>query len=124
MPKVYLINDGGHDFSDAKRFGEVVVCTSGEVDRWDVSQMYRRLATAMKDSEPEDYLLLTSLTSLCSVACSIFAVKHNRLQLLLFKDGRYVERTLLLDKLNTTKDTHAHESHTYPASRGRSHLQR
>jgi len=94
--KVYITNDGGHDYSDAKRFGELVWCTEGSLDKEDTAQMYRELGDALYDSMPEDYLLLTSLTTLCSIACAIFALKHGQLHLLLYKGGVYVPRHLYL----------------------------
>jgi hypothetical protein len=94
MPKVYVINKGPHDYSEAEHFGELVFCSDGEVDRYDLAQMFRQLTTALEDSEQEDYLLLTSLTTLCSVASAIFAAKHGQLNVLLFKSGSYISRSL------------------------------
>jgi len=48
----------------------------------------------MAEARPDDYILLTSLTSLCSIACSLFAHKFGRLNLLIFEEGEYLERTL------------------------------
>lgn len=98
MTRVYVVNRGGHDYSAAERFGELVYCSDGEMDKWDINQMYRQMSQALEDSVPEDYVLLTSLTSLCSVACSVFAARHGRLNLLIFKDGDYVARTIVMDK--------------------------
>ncbi len=97
MPLVYVVNRGGHDYTAAERFGEILYCTDGSLDRYDTSQMYRQLVQSLEDSEQEDYILLTSLTSLCSVACAIFAHKHGRLNLLLYKDDGYVERKLVFN---------------------------
>lgn len=97
-PRVYITNRGGHDFSPAERFGMLYYCSDGDLDKWDINQMYRQMSEALEDSEPEDYILLTSLTSLCSVACATFAARHGRLNLLIFKDGDYVARTLVFNK--------------------------
>ena len=97
MPLVYVLNRGGHDYSEASRFGNVVYCTDGPLDKWDVSQMYREFSVSLATSEPDDYIVLTSLASLCSVACAIFAHMHGRLNLLIYKDGSYVERKIVLN---------------------------
>lgn len=99
MTKVYIVNAGGHDCSSAKFYGELVVCTEGSLNKYDINQMYRELNTALTNSEENDLILLTSLTSLCCVACTIFAVKHRKLNLLIHrmdKDGKdsYVQRTI------------------------------
>ena len=104
MPKVYIINKGGHNHHDAERFGELVFLSQGTVNRYAVSQMYRQFVEQLKDSSEDDYILQTGLSVMASVACSIFARIHGRLNLLLFKtqsgeEGRYVERTIMIDEL-------------------------
>ena len=98
MTKVYVVNRGGHDYRAAERFGELVYCSDGEMDKWDINQMYRQMSQALDGSGDEDYILLTSLTSLCSVACAVFAARHGRLNLLIYKDGDYVARTIVMNK--------------------------
>ena len=98
MAKVYVVNKGPHNYDDAQGFGELIYCTDGSMDKFDLSQMYRELDESMFDSEPEDYILLTSLTALCCVACSIFAAKHRRVNLLLFRGNGYLSRSIHLNK--------------------------
>ena len=92
--QVFVPNKGPHDYSDAWRFGDLLFCTKGLVNRRDLLTMYSELHTAMLGAQEDDYILLTSLTSLCSIACSLFAYKFGRLNLLIFEDGEYIERTL------------------------------
>ena len=97
MQKVFIMNKGAHDYSDALRYGEISFCTDGLVAKYNTSQMVRIFNDAFKDSDAEDYILMTSLTTLCSIACSVFATKHRRLNLLIFKDERYVLRKVVFD---------------------------
>lgn len=97
MPKVYIVNKGGHDYSAAERFGELQYITEGTLAKYDVGQMFRECNKALSDSDPDDYIMLTSLTTLCSVACAIFAYKHGRLNLLIFKDDDYVARRIVFN---------------------------
>ena len=105
MPKVFVVNRGGHNHTDAERFGELIFMSEGTINRYAVSQMYRQFVDHMKDSTEDDFILLTGLSVMASVACSVFARIHGRLNLLLFKssqsgeEGRYVERTVMLDEL-------------------------
>lgn len=99
MALVYIPNKGPHDYSQAERFGTLVYCTDGSLDKFDTSEMYRQLKYAMSDSEPEDFILLGSLTSLCCVACSIFAAKHWRINMLIHRSDGYVERSLFLNNI-------------------------
>ncbi len=103
---VYVVNKGAHDFDDAERFGRLVYLSEGPMNKFSVDKMYREFATRLRDSSPEDYILITGLTVMACIACSSFSFLHGgRLNLLLFKNNRYIERTLRLDKLLTTEDS-------------------
>lgn len=96
MPTVFVINKGAHDYSAAEAFGQLSYCTEGLVDKFSVSQMVRIFKDKLKDSQPDDYILITSLTTLCSVASAVFALKHGRLNFLIYRDDRYIERKVVL----------------------------
>lgn len=97
MRRVFIVNNGGHNYDDAKRFGELIFCTDKVIRKSDTAQMYRELNAAMVDSNPDDYLLVSSLTSLCIVAAGILAAAHGELHLLLYEGGQYVARDLMFD---------------------------
>jgi hypothetical protein len=94
VPKVYVLNKGGYDYSAAQRYGELVYCTDGPLNKNDINQSARLMAKALRDSDSSDYIVLTSLSSLCSIACAIFAAQHQRLNLLIYKAGQYYEYTI------------------------------
>lgn len=95
-PMVLVTNKGGHDYSDAERFGRLVYMSSGRLSRFGVSNIVRQFKHYIERSGPDDYILLTSLSVSCAVAAALFAVKHKRLNLLIFKEDKYVERKVLL----------------------------
>jgi len=106
MSNVYIVNRGCHDHSDAERFGKLVYLSEGAVNRYAVANMYRQFVVQMRDSGPGDYILLTGLSVMSSIACSIFARKHGRLNMLLYKSsrtpgerGHYVDRAIMIDEL-------------------------
>ncbi len=94
--KVYVPNKGTHDYTKAWDFGDLVFCTDGVLNRKDLNSMHAQLAEAMDDMMEDDYILITSLSSLCSIACAIFAHRFGRLNLLLHSGDSYLERTILL----------------------------
>jgi len=108
--KVFIVNRGGHDHTDAKRFGRLVFLSEGEVNRYATNVMYRTFAEKLRDSSPTDYILITGLSVMSSLACSIFGRLHGRINLLLYHgsgpgvDGHYVERTVMLDELLTKEN--------------------
>lgn len=95
--KVFVLSDGGHDYSAAEKFGQIVICSEGALHKDDISQMYRLLSDALYDSSEGDYILVSSLTSLCMVGAAIMANQFGKINLLIYRDGRYVERSLNLE---------------------------
>lgn len=102
---VYVPNKGPHDYSSAEKYGRLEFCTFGSIDRFDVAEMYRELEDAMRDSREDDYILLTSLASLCAVACSIFVAKHQKLNLLIHGGKEYVLRELDFRELSNVSSS-------------------
>ena len=82
--KVFVVNKGGHDFSSASSYGELVYLSEGSLNRYAVTNMYRQFAEILKHSNKSDYILLTGLTTMSAIACSIFGYQHGRLNILIF----------------------------------------
>ena len=106
MATVYIVNKGGHDHIDAERFGNLLFLSEGAINRYSTGNIYRKFVSVLDNSLPGDYILITGLSVMSSIACSIFARKHGRLNLLLYKTSHddivgnyYIERTLMLDEL-------------------------
>lgn len=97
MPNVLITNKGFHDYSDAKRFGKLIFMSEGSLPPFDINNMARTFKPYIEKSNPEDFILLTGLTSMCSVISSMFAFKHGQVNWLIFKNGKYIERTIKLN---------------------------
>ena len=106
--KVFIGNQSGHDFSPSSKYGIPVYVTKGLVNRFAVNYMARRWASALVRSDPKDYVLLTSLTILTVVGAAIFAYLHGSLNLLIYRNGKYICRTVvfkeLFEALSETED--------------------
>lgn len=92
MSKVYIVNKSNHDFSAAMDYGELVFLSEGPVNRYSTNNMLRTFTEKMKDSSGKDYIVPCSLNIMNSIACALFTHKHGKLNLLLFKEGFYIER--------------------------------
>jgi len=97
--KVFIANAGAHDYTDASRYGTVIFVTKGTLAKFGVGLMARKWADALRDSGPNDLIVASSLTTLCAIGAGMFARKHGCLNLLLFRNGKYMERRLMLDQL-------------------------
>ena len=102
MLKVYIINKGCHDFSMAEKYGQLVYMTKGRYDILAVGKMYRVFQEKMKGSKSSDLILICGPATMSAVACSMFAAKHGRLNLLVYLTttsggGYYKKRTIVLE---------------------------
>jgi hypothetical protein len=96
MKTVYIVNKSAHDFSEADTYGKVIFLSEGVMNRYATNSMVRQFSYLMKASHSDDYIVPCSLNVMNSIACAIFAHKHGKLNLLLFKDGKYIERNHVL----------------------------
>lgn len=94
MPTVYVVNKGGHDYTPAEQYGHLFYLSEGAYNRYGVNRIYREFAMHLRTSTPDDYILITSLTVMSCIACACFTQLHGKLNILLYKNGRYVERKL------------------------------
>lgn len=94
--KVYVVNKSAHDFSEALKWGEIIFMSEGPMNRYAVNNMHRLFTESMKDSHPNDHIVPCSLNVMNIIAGALFAKKHGTLNLLLFNDGEYVERNLII----------------------------
>ena len=99
MPKVFIPNKSGHIYDDAKRYGEIVFVTAGLQNKYSVNQMTRIWNDALKNSKADDLIVLTGLNIICSIGCAVFAVKHKRLNLLLWRNDKYIKREEMLEEI-------------------------
>jgi hypothetical protein len=104
MPTVFVVSNSAHDFNEAKKFGKLVFLSEGAMNRYHCNNQHRQFNEYLKKSTSEDYLLLCGLSVMNSIACATFAVLHGRLNLLLFRKGRYVERNIVLNKNDKEKE--------------------
>ena len=96
MANVYVVNKSSHDFSAAKDYGRIIFLSEGPMNRYAANHMHRQFAEIMKYSRKGDYIVPCSLNVMNIVAGAVFAQKHGTLNLLLFKEGNYIERNLVL----------------------------
>jgi hypothetical protein len=94
--KVFIVNKSAHDFSPAEKFGDLIFLSEGPMNRYEVNSMHRTFSHLMRGSDSHDYIVPCSLNVMNSIACAIFAKMHGKLNLLLYKDGGYIERNLVI----------------------------
>lgn len=80
-----------HDFTPARRFGELVFLTEGWVSPQAVNTIFRQCYDKMKDVSEADFLMMSSLPVINAAAASIMAMHcKGKLNFLVFDHGNYV----------------------------------
>ncbi len=97
--KVFIPNKSGHDFSPAEQYGQPVYATTGLINRFAVGEQARMWANCIKSSVPKDFILVTSLTNLVVIGAAMFGFLHGRINLLLYRNGKYIARTIVFKNL-------------------------
>lgn len=101
--KVYIVNKSSHDFSPAEIHGELVYLTEGELSPFNTNEMYRKFQPYIANSNPTDYILITSLTVMNVILTSMFTAKHGKLNLLLYRVNRAGEVRYILRSHNLAR---------------------
>lgn len=76
MPRVFITNVAGHDFSKAEKFGEITWITKGWVPLQSLDRIKFLVTEKLVDVKPEDFLLLSGTQVVCVVAALVW---HNKL---------------------------------------------
>jgi hypothetical protein len=95
MKNVFVINDSGHDFSEAEKFGKLIFLTEGHVQSFDTNKNFRSIIHKMKDVKEGDYILITSLASLNCIVGWIIGSLNLTLNILIYKNGKYLKRRII-----------------------------
>jgi hypothetical protein len=94
MTKVFIPNKAGHDFSPAERYGELIYISKGYQDKHATNTMQRQWELALKDSSPDDIIMMAGLSNMQAIGCGMFAIMHKRLNILIFDPNTKYKYTL------------------------------
>jgi len=95
--KVYILANGGHDYSDAQRFGELHFLNIPTYAKWDISILYQELQEKLQDANADDLIVVSHLTSHCCVATAIMVEWFGRVNFLIYRKDKYEEKNLVLN---------------------------
>lgn len=98
MRSVFVISKGSHDYSKAETFGEIVFLSDEAFDPVAANNMYKKFWQHLRLSHANDLILVTGLPIMVGIACGIMVSLHNKLNLLVYKDDKYLERNIIFNK--------------------------
>ena len=94
MVNVYVISKGAHDYKDAKIFGNIVFLSDEPFDPLGTNNMFKKFWLHLKDSNPDDIILVTGLPVMVGVASAIMGTLHGKVNFLLYRHNGYFVRTI------------------------------
>lgn len=108
--RAYIANFSGHDYTALMKWAqEAKYVTKGYVSFGSLDRVKYRVAEAIADSKPEDYLVLSGRAIICVLAAIMWIEKHGKVKLLVWdekKGGQYreleVNKSSLIDLLMVT----------------------
>lgn len=98
MRRVYILGDGGHDYTDARRFGELHFISIPVEMKWEISAVYDLLREELMESSEDDLLLISNLASHLAIATAIMVEWYGRVNFLLYRNNTYEEKILVTDR--------------------------
>lgn len=95
-PKVFVVANTGHDYSSAEQRGELVYLYDGKVNVFASDKLIRELQEKLKNSTPDDFLILSGNQLAASIAFHLMIQMHGLVNILIysFKNGIYEIRTI------------------------------
>ena len=121
MHTVFITNKSPHDFSDAERYGRIVFLTTGFIRQYSTDRIQEMVLqgrvtdVGLVDSQPGDFLLISSLNILTAISSSVLAKRHGLVNYLLFKRGRYTDRTVLFRPIEERENSGTESDRIQPS---------
>lgn len=82
--RVYVTNAGGHDFNPAKKYGIFVPLTKGNINPTHTDRITIDMLETLKDSSPDDYLLLSGHPVTILIATTVMFSLHEKIKFLVW----------------------------------------
>ncbi len=78
-PIVWLINKGGHDYSDAERFGRVMAMTTKSINPFSPDRLMVVLSSRIRQASEEEFIVIGGSPMLNGIAISMWLVRFPKM---------------------------------------------
>ena len=97
MPTVWIVSDSGHDYSTAKKFGEVSFLYNDKINVFASDKLVKELCAKLQNSNKNDCVLPSGNSLATCLTFSILMSKHSMVNMLIysFRNQMYEVRTIL-----------------------------
>ena len=96
-PKVWVVNQGGHVYDDAKRFGELKPVTQGRINVFSIDNLVHAVKQKLiGEAIQEDYILVSGYSTVNAVVIHFFLKKYKFCKLLIWDARELTYKALTL----------------------------
>lgn len=98
---VYIVSDSGHDYSTAKRLGNLEFLHDGKINVFASDKLIKELHEKLADSTADDFLLPSGNSLATCAAFAILLNKNSAVNILIysFRNKMYEVRTILKNQV-------------------------
>jgi hypothetical protein len=102
VPVVWLINEGGHDYTKAERFGRVMPITTGSINSFNPDRLMVVISTRLRVAAVDDFLTISGSPMLNALAIAMWLRRFGKANILQwsFRDDEYKHLVLSEAALN------------------------
>lgn len=98
---VWIVNDAGHDYKAAEKYGRLQPLTIGDVNPFQVDRLLYNLSNGIgKFARADDFLLLSGTPILPALTLSLWLTRFDKCQLLLWDARERDYRVSTVTKAN------------------------
>lgn len=100
MPKVYIVNFAGHDYTEASQFGDLITLTEGDIDTSRFDRLLYTITKLLSESSPEDYILPSGRLVLNVIVAIVMFNIHGQAKFLIWNGRAYSTLTMTRSHLD------------------------
>lgn len=102
MPVVWLVNEGGHDYQDAERFGRVIPITTDSINPFNPDRLMVIISHRLRVANSEDFLAISGSPMLNALAIAMWIRRFGTCNVLHWshRDDEYKHLIIKEDSLN------------------------
>lgn len=82
QPVVWLVNEGGHDYSTLEKYGRILPFTKGSVNPFNLDRQMVMLAPRLQHATEDDYVAISGLPILNALVLVMWLAKFPKINLL------------------------------------------
>lgn len=95
-PIVWLVNEGGHDYRLARKWGRIVPLTAGNINPFQVDRLIVNLSQRLQMAQENDFIVVSGVALTNMLVLAIWLAKFPRANILQWavQGSRYIKLTI------------------------------